>query len=178
MFQDTLRASLTTIHELGCIQPGDTLASCIEQLTPIKWTLPDDAIMWKPAAATLATHGAKPASDYSLFLALYWRVNGASSFFASAAKTADANLRERIRGFIDAHVALAMRMDRCDDPSDAVFLTDASANVRSLGPCEWLDERDTITKLRRLSLLSSRARSLLSRLATAVCAIFDCILIS
>ena len=43
-----------------------------------------------------------------------------------------------------------MRMDAMPDPCDAVLLRDMSINVRSLGPTQWLEDRDLVIRTSRI----------------------------
>jgi hypothetical protein len=199
IFQDTLRATHAKFLEMGAIKPEDKLEDILTIVASFKLVLGRDTIIWTPtftlkppvqeaavppptARAATPSPSSLPASthhasQYSLLAALYWRINGASAFFAhrGGGKQSDPNLREKIRRFIDAHVEVAMRIDRMEDPSDAVLLGDASIDVPSLGPTHWMDDRDLIVKTSRIMAfeptpyevlgLEGSTRAMLGRLA-------------
>jgi len=148
VFSDTLRQTHLRMPPLeGYVKEHLTT------LPSLKWTLDAASIIWKPKLTEAVL--SRPASAYSLLLALYWRVNGASHLYGTV-KSKDENLREKVREFIDAHVLLAMRIDALDDPSNDLLLPEKWADMPSLGPTEWLDDRDLIiNKARRILALEA-----------------------
>ena len=152
VFQDTLRDTHAKLLELECIPPEVKLVDLFCALPALKLALAHDTIVWTPKFMT-GEGGQVPrlASAYSLLAALYWRINGASAIFIhGSGKSVDPNLKEKVRRFIDAHVELAMRIDTLVDPTDALLLPDHTIDVSSMGPTQWLDDRDILVKTTRI----------------------------
>jgi hypothetical protein len=152
VFQDTLRQTHAKLIHLECIPAETTLVGALTGLAALRLVLTPATTVWTPKFATsLDPEFAKlRACDYTLVLALYWRVNGASALFINnQGRSTDPNLKEKMRRFIDAHVALAMRLDALNDVSDDAILLDPSIDIPSLGPSSWVEDRDLITKVTR-----------------------------
>jgi len=153
IFQDTLRKTHAKLIELQCIPADATLVSALSAMPTLRLALSTGTIMWTPKFMAADAQErpetlAYKAASYSLLLALHWRINGASSVFIHGqGRTPDPNTREKIRRFVDAHVALAMRIDQLPDPSDAVLLGDPTIDVPSMGPTYWIEDRDLIVKV-------------------------------
>jgi len=152
VFQDTLRTSHAKLLELGCIPAEAKLIEILCAVPALKLVLSHATVVWTPKFMTGPNVAeTRIASAYSLLIALYWRINGASAIFIhGSGKSVDPNLREKVRRFIDGHVELAMRIDTLPDPTDAVLIPDHSFDVSSLGPTQWLDDRDILVKTSRI----------------------------
>jgi len=119
VFQDTLRATHAKLLELDCIPAGTGLIDCLTALPVLKLRLTHDAMVWTPkfllpsqgenapiptgiiAAPQMPVPDplAPPrlASAYTMLLALYWRINGASAMFVHGpGRSADPGLREKV----------------------------------------------------------------------------------
>jgi hypothetical protein len=149
VFCDTLRETHTRL--LPLLSPQGNVKDHMAALATLSWKLNDTSIIWRPRHFEADA----PATHYSLLLALYWRINGASHLYGTV-KSKDENLREKMREFIDGHLALAMRVDllpSAADASDFNVLQASWFNVASGGPTEWLDDRDYVEcKTRVLAL--------------------------
>jgi hypothetical protein len=155
IFQDTLRATHAKLMEFDCIPPDATLVGMLTAVASLRLSLSTGTVIWTPKFMMLnqehADYKTIKASAYTLLLALFWRINGASAIFIQGQGRAhEANLREKVRRFIDAHVGLAMRIDEMANPSDRLLLPDATINVASMGPTYWLEDRDLIMKKSRI----------------------------
>lgn len=184
IFCDTLRQTHAAFVALHASDAGDdgfasgSVKDALWTLAPLKWTLTEASIMWTPKHMDPAA----PASQYTLLIALYWRINGASHLYGTV-KSKDENLREKMREFIDGHLPLAMRLDALEGPHallDSELLPLEWVNVASGGPTEWLDDRDLVertTRILGLEVLPYRVlgnpheqdtREVLSRLAAEI----------
>ena len=168
VFQDTLegtRKYLILGSHLGepanaCLadfitrfDPGDTFLGAAKGLRSIPWYIDRESVIWLPKQlATIKDR--RNVVDYTVLLALYFRVNGAMALLGKMRGLFHGNslpkgdvLPEKIDNFVQRHFPLAQALDKLEDPTDAAIQAaglDPRKLARPCGPTDYREDRDSV----------------------------------
>lgn len=167
VFQDTLEGTMRYLTLGGhlCEPEGATLSDFMRlEPTPriglqsIGWAIDPKHLIWMPKQLNRLAD--RPALEYVVLLALFFRVNGASSllhkmrglFHGGQLPKTDV-LPEKIDLFIQTHFPLARVLDSMPDPCDGA-IAEAKLCVpllaKPLGATQYREDRDSIRIEKRI----------------------------